>query len=177
MSSFRKVEDIDSEAYITAAIYRCKTCSKKFNSLDEQVMERFAKVPSDVFLLCPVKCFKKSCWTTNLVSWMTELITQTTNVSSFVASLSRCRTTRYIKLLSTFKAHQSFYRKQNQLFSAECIDEEIGDFFLHCGYNGSLGPSPQSTVEVFSSNYQMFELWNTIRERKSRSRPMDEGSM
>jgi len=132
MSKFRRVEEVHETSFVTAAIYVCRGvagCKKSISTLDETI-ERY--LPEDVMLACPVRAFKKSCWSSDMIALMCDLIVQTTNISSFVNAVSRARTSSYLKASTIFQSHKKYFNRHGSGFSSETPDESIGSFFTHC---------------------------------------------
>ena len=87
-----------------------------------------------------------------MITLMCDLVVQTCNISTFINTIARARTTKFLRAACVFEAHKEYYAKRPCRFASEVADDDLGSFFDRClSWNGSLGPSEKQATEVYLS--------------------------
>lgn len=154
MSSYRHVHGLQSDVYLVSAVLACRNCKCSFSCLDERAMK--GVLPVGLFMQLPVKCFKRSSWTSQLVDMLVDLCESNCSISHFLKIVSRSRTSTYLKAACLYKAHvehwvnseASFFQRDAESRSHAQFDP-FPSFLQHCGYNSTLGPSHFAASDVF----------------------------
>lgn len=150
MSSFRHVDDIESDCYACSMIYCCRKCNKSVSALDEEGMTSANLVSPEIYLFCPIRIFRKSSWTTRLVNLMCDLVISSgCSMKAFISSIARNRTTEYLRRMACYSFHVEEFKRRLNVFNEEFEADGFGSYFQHCqGFNGTLFVSEKQGNEV-----------------------------
>lgn len=109
--------------FAVTVIYRCRKCSKTYSALDEDLMVTSGLVSGEIYFSCPIRVFRKSCWTTSFLNMMCDLVISSgCSMKSFINAVARARRTRFLKSLALYHYHCQEYNKLST------IDREVQSF-------------------------------------------------
>ena len=145
-SRVRPVHSMESDLYFVSAVYVCAGptgCHKSFHGHEKHAQDVF---PCGVFGQLPVRVFKRSCWTTELLSWVIDSLGCGMSAGSIASVIAKSRTSYYLRKAMLFDAHIKRYKQASGL--PDTPFDKFPKFDHHCTFNSTLGPSSKTIHDV-----------------------------
>jgi len=162
----RAIHSVEEMRYATIAIYRCSNQSCNKNTFNLFLDADILGISATIMLGTPFILMNKTGWTVEMLVLALHVVSSESGANWFCKFVAQQRMRTFLIAANSYQEHLDYFANKDRaslLFgSTEETTESpqyppFSEFFDHCSYDGSTGPTAPVVIDVFvaSARFQV----------------------